>query len=307
MTPVWIFPAYPLLIVGPHAGNLAAKTIPSRSLDIVIGGVVLQGIGFMVSLMIYAAFLYRLMTQKLPRESLRPGMFISVGPSGFTIAGIISMGQVLPTCVPDDFMGDGKLAAQVSKIMANWVGIWLWGLAFWFFFVSVGAHASPATRRKMDFAMTWYSFIFPNTALTTATFAVAKALNKNHAINVVGCVLTVGLILTWLFVVFMNLRAVALRQILWPQKQEDREEGGFKETAQHGQTRDERRRERVVIELDNEGPYHGHGAPAPTPFLRTPSPSTMNLPEHAQQEQQAEIQEHLARGLQRRKTDLLRP
>lgn len=127
MTPVWIFPAYPLLIIGPHAGQLAQKVPPSIALQIVISGFVLQGIGFMVSLMVYSAFLYRLMTQKLPKESLRPGMFISVGPGGFTIAGIISMGQILPKIIPDDFMGDGRLAGQVSMIVANWIGLWLWG------------------------------------------------------------------------------------------------------------------------------------------------------------------------------------
>lgn len=308
MTPVWIFPAYPLLIVGPHAGNLAKKTVAERSLEIIVGGVVLQGIGFMVSLMIYAAFLYRLMTQKLPRESLRPGMFISVGPSGFTISGLITMGQTLPSCVPDSFMGDGKLAGQVSKIIANWVGLWLWGLALWFFFVSVGAHASPATRRRMDFAMTWYSFIFPNTALTTATFSVAQALDNNRPINIVGCVLTVGLIPLWLFVAYMQVRAVLTRQILWPQKQEDRDEGGFKETPQHGQTRDERRRERVVEQLDNEEPYRSAiPGPAPTPFMRTPFASNTNLPAQMQAEQQAQMSERLSKGLHRRKTDLLMP
>jgi len=90
MTPIWIFPAYPLLVIGPHAGVLAQKTDGARALDIIVGGFVFQGIGFMassnpvllfsdassltsysiqVSLMIYAAFIYRLMTQKLPQES----------------------------------------------------------------------------------------------------------------------------------------------------------------------------------------------------------------------------------------------
>lgn len=129
MTPVWIFPAYPLLIVGPHAGQLAKKLSPDRALEVVIGGFILQGIGFMVSLMIYSAFLYRLMTQKLPKESLRPAMFISVGPSGFTISGLIQMGQQMPRIVPDDFMGEGmgKLAGNVSMIMSSWAGMWLWG------------------------------------------------------------------------------------------------------------------------------------------------------------------------------------
>jgi tellurite resistance protein TehA-like permease len=157
MTPVWIFPAYPLLVIGPHASVLAPKLPPGEAIQIIVGGVIFQGIGFMVSLMIYAAFIYRLMTQKLPQESLRPGMFISVGPSGFTIAGIVGMGQHLPNVVPKDFMGDGELAGKVSMILANWVGLWLWGLALWFFFVSVFAHWSTVKHNRWRFAMTWWS------------------------------------------------------------------------------------------------------------------------------------------------------
>lgn len=59
------------------------------------------------------------MTQKLPRESLRPGVFISVGPSGFTISGLISMGRYLPEAIPSGFMGNGQFAGQVGMIMAN--------------------------------------------------------------------------------------------------------------------------------------------------------------------------------------------
>jgi tellurite resistance protein TehA-like permease len=117
----------------------------------------------MVSLMIYASFIYRLMTQKLPRESLRPGMFISVGPSAFTVSGIVNMGRVLPRVVPADFMGNGPLAGEVARIVATWMGLWLWGLALWFFLVSVGAHWSTIREGKMTFAMTWYSYVFPNT------------------------------------------------------------------------------------------------------------------------------------------------
>ncbi|KAH9871710.1 hypothetical protein J1614_005966 [Plenodomus biglobosus] len=241
MTPIWIFPAYPLLIIGPHAGSLAPKlSNPNTALTIILGGFIIQGIGFLVSLMIYAAFIYRLMTQKLPKESLRPGMFISVGPSGFTIAALINMGHTLPDIVPPDFMGagNGELAGKVGMIMGNFVGLWLWGLALWFFFVSVGAHWSCAAGRgKMDFAMTWYSFIFPNTALTTATFAVARALDGNAAIRVLGCVMTVGLVIMWFFVVGMNVRAVVVRQILWPEKQEDRTEGGWTQQSAEDQER----------------------------------------------------------------------
>lgn len=127
MTPIWIFPAYPLLIIGPHAGVLSATLRPARALDIIVGGVTLQGIGFLVSLMVYSAFIYRLMTQKLPKESLRPGMFVSVGPSGFTAAGLITMADSAKKALPASFMDNGALAAEILKVFADWASLWLWG------------------------------------------------------------------------------------------------------------------------------------------------------------------------------------
>lgn len=100
MTPIWIFPAYPLLIIGPHAANLATKLqSPSRTLEVIVGGFTVQGIGFLVSLTIYAAFVYRLMTQKLPADPSRPGMFVSVGPAAFTCSGTIGMAANLAKAI----------------------------------------------------------------------------------------------------------------------------------------------------------------------------------------------------------------
>ena len=130
MTPIWIFPAYPLLIIGPHAAVLSETLDPERSLAVIIGGFTIQGVGFLVSLMIYAAFIYRLMTQKLPQESIRPGMFVSVGPSGFTAAGIIGMATNTSRALPPSYMGDGQLVATILKVVASWMGLWIWGLAY---------------------------------------------------------------------------------------------------------------------------------------------------------------------------------
>jgi tellurite resistance protein TehA-like permease len=127
MTPIWIFPAYPLLIIGPHAGVLSATLRPARAFDIIIGGTTIQGIGMLVSMMVYSAFIYRLMTQKLPLEPLRPGMFVSIGPSAFTVAGLITMAESLKTAIPPDFMGNGELTAQILKVLADWMSLWLWG------------------------------------------------------------------------------------------------------------------------------------------------------------------------------------
>lgn len=200
---------------------MAAKG--NMALDMIIGGIMCQGNGFMVSLMIYAAFIYRLMAHKLPAESTRPGMFTSIGPSAFTVSSVISMGIHFEKVVPADFLGDGHLAGQVTKILATWVGVWLYGLALWFFFVSTFAHWSCVGGHRLTFAMTWYSFIFPNSALITATFNVAQALDNLFALQVIGCVMTVIIVIVWFFIVSMNVRAVILKQILWPDRQEDSE------------------------------------------------------------------------------------
>lgn len=84
MTPIWIFPAYPLLLSAPFASNLidalpsAAEATQINATAIAFAALTLQGTGFLVSLNMYGAFIYRLMTQKLPRDRLKPGVVCSV-------------------------------------------------------------------------------------------------------------------------------------------------------------------------------------------------------------------------------------
>ncbi|KAL2434857.1 Malic acid transport protein [Exophiala dermatitidis] len=240
MTPIWIFPAYPLLIIGPHAANLSQQALsPHQAIRVIVGGFTIQGIGFLVSLTIYSAFVYRLMTQKLPAEPLRPGMFVSVGPSAFTVSGTLGMAKnlqhVIAATPTSTFLEvPGTLAAQVLRLVATWMSLWLWGLAWWFFFVSLVSNIDCLRdEHRMPFAMTWFSFIFPQTALTTATFAVAEAFDI-AAVRIIGCVMTCLLIAVWFLVVGFMIRAVVQKQILWPERGEDKNEGGFK--AREGET-----------------------------------------------------------------------
>lgn len=80
MTPTWVFPAYPLLLTAPLAGNLLASAEKSghpealNSAALAFGATTTQGTGCLIAFMISAAFMYRLMTQKLPRDMQRPGV-----------------------------------------------------------------------------------------------------------------------------------------------------------------------------------------------------------------------------------------
>ena len=140
-----------MLIIGPHAGILSAKLEQSRSLRIIIGGTTIQGVGFLVSLMVYSAFIYRLMTQKLPKEHARPGMFVSVGPSGFTVAGLVNMASEAKRSFPPDFMGNGELAADVVRVMVDFAALWLWG------YISTSLKGYSLLDSKADLVAGWRS------------------------------------------------------------------------------------------------------------------------------------------------------
>lgn len=233
MTPIWIFPAYPLLIIGTHAGSLSGKlSDPRQAIQVIVGGCTLQGIGFLVSLTIYSAYVYRLFTHKIPVESLRPGMFVSVGPSAFTVSGMLKCVMNLPDIIAATpqatFLGvPGELSAQILRVSVSWFSLWVWGLAWWFFFVSLASNIDCLRKKhRVPFAMPWFSFVFPQTALTAATFSIAESFDI-EALKILGCVLTCLLVVVWLLVVGSMFKAIADKQILWPEKGEDRTEGNF--------------------------------------------------------------------------------
>ncbi|ESZ97130.1 hypothetical protein SBOR_2488 [Sclerotinia borealis F-4128] len=225
MTPLWTFPAYPLLLIGPIASNLIS-TLPDasaaariNSTAIAFGAICFQATGFLLSLMIYSAFMYRLMTKKLPQETTRPGMFVSVGPSGFTVTAVVGLASSVRTIIlPDGYMGnvDGPF---ILYLMGNLTGLFIWGLCLWFCLISIGAHWQVARPNHPEHHispdMTWNSFVFPNTALATATLQIGTAFGSN-AIRIIGTVISVLLVIVWLYVLGMLIRALFLKRLLMP-------------------------------------------------------------------------------------------
>ena len=91
MTPTWVFPAYPLLLTAPFAANLINASIVSghplalHTLPVALCAITTQGTGCLIAFMISAAFIYRLMTQKLPRDMQRPGVVRNPHPHRDTL------------------------------------------------------------------------------------------------------------------------------------------------------------------------------------------------------------------------------
>lgn len=220
MTPAWVLPVFPPMLTGVVAANFVAFVPESRALPMIVAGVSAEAMGFMVSTFVYPLYIGRLMQGGLPAPAMRPAMFIAVGPPGFMTVALVGMARSLPA--HHAYFERHPLAPEVLRIMALWVGIWLWCLAFWFFAVAFVANVSSALKWQLRFSMSWWTFVFPNVGFVLATGLIGEELGS-EAIQWVCTAMTVLLTATWFLDIFAQVLAVAKHNILWPGRDEDRE------------------------------------------------------------------------------------
>ncbi|KAL7924016.1 voltage-dependent anion channel domain-containing protein [Trichoderma austrokoningii] len=218
MSPLWIFPIFPTLLTGVLASTIAPSQPPSGRLPILVAGVTYLGLGFSVAFILYALYLYRLTQEGFPAPSMRPGIFIAVGPPGFTATGLIGLSRSIP--VNYAYFAGFPAAPQILRVLALWVGIWLWALAFWFFSFSLIALTIGIAKKRIRFSMAWWAIVFPNTAFTIATCLIGEELDSD-GIKGVASAMTLLIVIGWLVVFASNVRAVILCKILWPGRDED--------------------------------------------------------------------------------------
>ena len=82
--PAWIFPIYPLLVVGTMAAVIIPSQPKEQAFPMWVSALMFQGVAWTVALMMYSIYTQRLMSSMLPPPPTRPGMFVSVGPAGET-------------------------------------------------------------------------------------------------------------------------------------------------------------------------------------------------------------------------------
>ncbi|KAK4625541.1 Malic acid transport protein [Fulvia fulva] len=219
--PAWIFPIYPLLVVGSMAGTMIPSQPQKQAFNMWVGAVMLQGLSWTVALMMYSMYTQRLMTSALPTPSTRPGMYVSVGPAGYTAAGLISLGKRAPSVLPSDTFNTNNLDdGSFVKILGIMAGTFIIIFAFWFFCISTVSVV--AGIRKMSFTLNWWAFIFPNAGLTLAAIQLGDAYSS-PAINGISSALTIMLVIMWLFTTVSHARAWIQGKIMWPGKDEDKD------------------------------------------------------------------------------------
>ncbi|KAJ7719497.1 voltage-dependent anion channel [Mycena metata] len=217
MTPAWDLPIFPFMLSGTIASAGAALQPPVQGVPMIVAGLTAQGLGMMISILMYANYIHRMIEYGFPSPHSRAGMFIAVGPPSFTSLALIGMANDFPEACRAYF-GATDTTVQILKVMATTSALFIYSLSAWFFCVTV--LACLAARQQMHFRMNWWAFVFPNVGFTIATISIGKMF-QSTAVGWVGSAMTILLVVTYLVVGFQHARAVVRKDILWEGKDEN--------------------------------------------------------------------------------------
>ncbi|CAD0109693.1 unnamed protein product, partial [Aureobasidium uvarum] len=216
MAPSWILPIFPVMLSGTLANIIASNQPPEQRLPIIVAGVASQGLGWTVAVMLYAVMLVRLMEYGLPPPNARPGMFICVGPPGFTILALIGMSEALPQGY--GYFATNPTALPALQAMALFVSIFIWMIGFWWFCIAIVSVLYGI--KKMSFSLVNWALVFPNVGFTISTINIGQTL-ESQGIQWVGSVMSVLVFVIWLFNLFAHARAVLTKRMMMPGQDED--------------------------------------------------------------------------------------
>ncbi|KAL1604100.1 hypothetical protein SLS60_005692 [Paraconiothyrium brasiliense] len=148
--PSWLLPIFPIMLGGTIAAVIAKDQPVGARMPIIAAGLGCQGLGFTMSIIMYAHYIGRLMQVGYPNREHRGAMFIGVGPPSFTALAFIGMANALD----DDFdlQGDGLIDTKVLRTLALVSALFLWVLAMWFFMIALIA-VSPIIFYPQDYQL----------------------------------------------------------------------------------------------------------------------------------------------------------
>lgn len=139
--------------------------------------------------------------------------------TGYTAQGIVNLSLNARDVIPSGFLNIPSLnVADLFRAVGVPIGIFLWGVGFWFFMVATLSILSGV--RQMQFTLNCWAYVFPNVGLTLAVIAIGNALESN-GIRGVASGMSIILVGTWFLVAAANCRAVWNGKVMWPGKDED--------------------------------------------------------------------------------------
>ena len=219
MSPPMFLMIFNAMLTGTVASAIAADQPPEHRMPIIVAGVAYQGLGWILCLILLPIFIGSMLINGLGAADQRPGLFMPVGSSGYTIVALIGCAKA----IPEDYGYFAKhpTAVEVLPIVALWSSIFLWLFTFWLFAVALVAQAPimfPKLRNgklkpRMNFTLPWWALIFPNVGFTIATIYIGQEL-ESDAILWVAKVMTVLVFAAWVMDFSLHMKYIFQRRIM---------------------------------------------------------------------------------------------
>lgn len=219
LLPSMFLAGYSAMLTGTISSLIAGSQPPERRLAVIVSGCAYQGFGWLISLVAITGLIRNLLDSGLPSPAMRPAMFIPVGACAYTVVALIGQANAIPDTMTQGYFADHPIAVEVLRIMALFIGIFLWLFGFWLFAIAFIANISAIG--KMPFSLAWWAFIFPNVGFTLSTSMIGKELGS-EAILWVASAKTILLVVIWLVSAVGCIKAVWVGHIAWPGKDEDK-------------------------------------------------------------------------------------
>lgn len=219
MSPPMFLMIYNAMLTGTVASSIAASQPLSQRMDIIVAGIAFQGLGWMLCTLFLPLFVGSMLINGLGPANLRPGLFISVGSSGYTIVALIGCAKAIPDGY--GYFANHPTASETLNVMALWISIFLWLFTFWLFAIALVAHVPIIMSKcgdgllqpQMSFALPWWAIIFPNVGFTIATIRIGEELESN-AIAWLATVMTILVFAAWLVDLFLHLKSIYQKRIM---------------------------------------------------------------------------------------------
>lgn len=207
----WLIPPVSTLIVPLLGFSMADHTAGSIWQKInLFGSLIFSGLGFFLFMFMMGTVFTRYLFHPMPPAQLTPTFWIGVAPT--SILSIISIKSVPALAL---FFAVTESVSQTLGFLSIILSIGLWGFAFFWLLLALWFTFMYVRKSSLDFALSWWAFIFPLGAFVVATGVLFSATGESFFLTI-GLFFLLMFFTFWVFVFFRTLQGIRSGKLFFP-------------------------------------------------------------------------------------------
>jgi C4-dicarboxylate transporter/malic acid transport protein len=204
MTAVWLLPIVAAEVTAASGGLLIGHLAPGPDATrILIVSYALWGTSVLPAMGILVILFLRMVLHKLPKRDMAVSSWLSLGPIGTGLLGLLLLGEQAKRLFADGPMADFGAAAHGLGMVGASI---LWGYGIWWMMMAVMI-TLRYLREGLPFNMGWWAFTFPIGVFSVGTLALGR-ITGVATITALGGVFVVMLAAFWVLVTARTLHGV---------------------------------------------------------------------------------------------------